>query len=109
MTAGRHTSTEFVAFLADIVVSLPKQREIRIIVHKILGRRRGGDRVFQATPERAQARYSDVLFVAQSVRHVVVQASAGSHGRGIVTPKADAKRRIRRYMCHYNAHARPLK
>lgn len=42
MTAELHTSTAFVAFLKDIVVSQPMQREIHIIVDNIPGRRPGG-------------------------------------------------------------------
>ena len=45
-TAARHTSAEFVAFLADVVVNQPRGKEIHVIADNLSAIRRGRSTTF---------------------------------------------------------------
>ena len=109
-TAERHTSAEFVAFLADIVVSQPKQREIHIIADNLSAHKTKRVTDFLDQHPNVHMHYTPTycswlnqieIWFSKIQRDLIA--------RGIFTSKADLKRRILKYIRHYNSDAKPFK
>ena len=109
-TAVRHTSAEFVAFLADIVVNQPRGKEIHVIVdnlstHKI----RQVDGFLQSHPHvhiHFTPTYSSwlnqiELWFAKIERDVIA--------RGVFTSLADLRRKLMKHIRHYNKVPKTVK
>lgn len=109
-TAERHTSAEFVAFLADIVVSQPKQRQIHIIADNLSAHKTKRVTDFLDQHPNVHMHYTPTycswlnqieIWFSKIQRDLIA--------RGIFTSKADLKRRILKYIRHYNTDAKPFK
>ena len=106
-TAARHTSAEFVAFLADIVVNQPRGKEIHVIAdnlsaHKTaLVARVPGSAIpsvhLHFTPTYSSWLNQVELWFAKIERDVIA--------RGVFTSVPDLKRKLMRYIRHYNKSA----
>ena len=107
----RHTSAEFVAFLTDIVANQPKGKEIHVIADNLSAHK---TKQVDAVPGRASANvhlhftptYSSwlnqvELWFAKIERDVIA--------RGVFTSVPDLKRKLMRYIRHYNKQPKPVK
>ena len=109
-TAARHTSAEFVAFLSDLVASQPRRREIHVIVDNLSAHKTPRVRAFLAHHPRVHMHYTPTytswlnqieLWFAKIERDVIV--------RGIFTSVSDLRRKLMRYIRHYNTAPKPIK
>jgi transposase len=109
-TAPRHTSAEFIAFLTDIVVSQPEGKEIHVIADNLSAHKT--KQVEQFLTEHSNVRlhftptYSSwlnqvELWFAKIERDVIA--------RGVFTSVSDLKRKLMRYIRHYNQQPKPVK
>lgn len=109
-TASRHTSQEFVAFLADVVASQPRRREIHIIVDNFSAHKTKLVQQFLEAHPKVTIHYTPTysswlnqveLWFAKIERDVIA--------RGIFTSVNDLKRKLMKYIRHYNKNSRPIK
>ena len=109
-TADRHTSSEFVAFLADIVAHQPEGREIHVIVDNLSAHKTQKVKDFLAAHPTVQMHYTPTysswlnqveLWFAKVERHVIA--------RGVFTSVKDLARKLMRYIRLYNKAPKPVK
>lgn len=109
-TAPHHTSQEFVAFLSDIVASQPRGREIHIIVDNFSAHKTKLVKQFLDSNSKVKVHYTPTysswinqveLWFAKIERDVIA--------RGIFTSVADLKRKLMKYIRHYNKNSQPIK
>ena len=109
-TAQRHTSQEFVAFLSDIVASQPRGQEIHIIVDNFSAHKTKLVKQFLESHPKVKLHYTPTysswlnqveLWFAKIERDVIA--------RGIFTSVTDLKRKLMKYIRHYNKHSQPIK
>jgi transposase len=109
-TAARHTSDEFVAFLATIVATQPSERPIHIILDNLSTHKTQKVRTFLAEHPNVQLHFTPTysswlnqveLWFAKIERDVLA--------RGIFTSVVDLKRKIMRYIRRYNDDAKPVR
>ena len=109
-TTERHTSEQFVAFLADIVATQPRCRHIHIIADNLSAHKTTRVRQFMAAHRRVHIHYTPTysswlnqveIWFSKIERDVIA--------RGIFTSVNDLKRKIMRYIDRYNTEAKPFK
>jgi transposase len=109
-TAPRHTSQEFVAFLSDIVASQPRGREIHIIADNFSAHKTKLVKQFLESHPKVKIHYTPTysswlnqieLWFAKIERDVIA--------RGVFTSVTDLKRKLMKYIRHYNKHSQPIK
>jgi len=109
-TAPRHTSQEFVAFLADLVASQPRGREIHIIADNFSAHKTKLVEQFLESHPKVKLHYTPTyaswlnqveLWFAKIERDLIA--------RGIFTSVMDLKRKLMKYIRHYNQTAQPIK
>jgi transposase len=110
MTAPRHTSAEFVAFLTDIVTAQPKGKEIHVIADNLSAHKTARVNTFLAQYPRVHLHFTPTysswlnqveLWFAKIERDVIA--------RGVFTSVPDLKRKLMRYIRHYNTQPKPVK
>ena len=108
-TAARHTSREFVAFLAEVVSLCPRQQQIHIILDNLSAHKPPSVREFLEQNPRVQFHFTPTysswlnqveIWFAKIERDVIA--------RGIFTSVSDLARKLRRYINAYSANARPI-
>lgn len=108
--APRHTSAEFVAFLADIVTHQPKGKEIHVICDNLSAHKTPRVEQFLADHPKVSLHYTPTysswlnqveLWFAKIERDVIT--------RGIFTSVTDLKRKLMRYIRQYNKTPKPVK
>ena len=109
-TAPRHTSAEFVAFLTDLVTYQPNGKEIHVIADNLSAHKTGRVKAFLAQYPRVQLHFTPTysswlnqveLWFAKIERDVIA--------RGVFTSVPDLKRKLMRYIRHYNTQPKPVK
>jgi len=109
-TAERHTSSEFVAFLTDIVANQPRGKEIHVIADnlsahktKLVGEFLADHRTVHLhfTPTYSSWLNQVELWFGKIERDVIA--------RGVFTSVSDLRRKLMRYIRRYNATPRPVK
>ena len=109
-TAARHTSAEFVAFLADIVAHQPRGKEIHVIADNLSAHKTKAVAEFLATHPKVHMHFTPTysswlnqveLWFAKIERDVIA--------RGVFTSIADLKRKLMRYIRRYNEQPKPVK
>jgi transposase len=109
-TAARHTSREFVAFLAELVASQPKRRAIHVIADNLSAHKTPQVQAFLAAHPRVTMHYTPTysswlnqveLWFAKIERDVIA--------RGIFTSVPDLARKLRHYIHQYNRTATPFR
>jgi len=109
-TAVRHTSREFVAFLADLVASQPRRRAIHVIADNLSAHKTPQVHAFLAAHPQVTMHYTPTysswlnqveLWFAKIERDVIA--------RGIFTSVPDLARKLRRYIHQYNRTATPFR
>ena len=102
-TAARHTSAEFVAFLADIVVNQRRGKEIHVIADNLLAHKtlqvaefleRHPNVHLHFTPTYSSWLNQVELWFAKIERDVI--------DRGVFTSLSDLRRKLMKYIRHYN-------
>lgn len=109
-TAARHTSAEFVAFLTDLVAHRPRRQELHVILDNLSAHKTKQVEAFLGdhptvhlhfTPTYSSWLNQVELWFAKIERDLIA--------RGIFTSRHDLKRKIMRYIRHYNKTAKPVK
>ncbi len=109
-TAERHTSAEFVAFLTDLVAHQPRQQDIHVILDNLSAHKTKQVQTFLSDHPNVQLHFTPTysswlnqveLWFAKIERDVIA--------RGIFTSRHDLKRKLMRYIRHYNKSAKPVK
>ena len=109
-TAARHTSAEFVAFLTDIVANQPRGKEIHVIADNLSAHKSPPVKQFLATHRTVQLHFTPTysswlnqveLWFAKIERDVIA--------RGVFTSVPDLKRKLMRYIRHYNQAPKTVK
>lgn len=106
----RHTSDEFVAFLQTVVETQPRRREIHVILDNLSTHKTQKVRTFLAAHPTVHLHYTPTysswlnqveLWFAKIERDVIA--------RGIFTSITDLRRKLMRYIRHYNTTAKPFR
>jgi transposase len=109
-TTARHTSEEFVAFLADLVAHQPRQREVHIIADNFSAHKTERVKQFLTSHPNVHIHYTPTysswlnqveLWFAKIERDVIA--------RGIFSSTKDLRRKLMRYIRHNNKNPRPIK
>jgi len=109
-TATRHTSAEFVAFLADIVVHQPKGKEIHVIADNLATHKTKLVQAFLADRPNVHLHFTPTysswlnqveLWLAKIERDVIAH--------GVFTSVPDLSRKLLRYIRQYNQQPKPVK
>src|SRR5437868_813856 len=109
-TAARHTSAEFVAFLADIVANQPRGKEIHVIADNLSAHKTKQVDAFLAEHPTVRMHFTPTysswlnqveLWFAKIERDVIA--------RGVFTSLTDLKRKLMRYIRQYNEQPKPVK
>jgi len=109
-TAARHTSAEFVAFLADVVATQPAGRQIEVILDNLSAHKTQAVEAFLQEHPQVHLNFTPTysswlnqveLWFSKLQREVIA--------RGVFSSKADLQRKIMRYLRHYNKRAIPFK
>src|ERR1700686_5239088 len=109
-TAARHTSQEFVAFLADIVVNQPPGKEIHVIADNLSAHKTGQVDDFLDRHPKVHLHFTPTysswlnqieLWFAKIERDVIT--------RGVFTSLADLRRKLMKYIRHYNKVPKTVK
>ena len=109
-TAARHTSAEFVAFLADIVVNQPRGKEIHVIADNLSAHKSPPLKDFLAAHPKVHLHFTPTysswlnqveLWFGKIERDVIA--------RGVFTSVSDLKRKLMRYIRHYNEAPKTVK
>ena len=108
--ATRHTSSEFVAFLADIVANQPRGKEIDVIVDNLSAHKTKLVEAFLSEHRNLRMHFTPTysswlnqveLWFAKIERDVIA--------RGVFTSVPDLKRKLMRYIRKYNEQAKSVK
>ncbi len=109
-TALRHTSAEFVAFLGEIVAHQPAGRPLHIIADNLSAHKTKGVAEFLQTHPQVRLHYTPTysswlnqveLWFSKIERDLIA--------RGIFTSVADLRRKLTRYIRHYNKSPKAFK
>lgn len=109
-TAPRHTSAEFVAFLADLVARQPSGQEIHVIADNLSAHKSKRVAAFLEANPRVRLHFTPTysswlnqieLWFAKIERDVIA--------RGIFTSVKDLARKLMRYIRQYNRSPKPIK
>jgi transposase len=109
-TARRHTSVEFVGFLAELVGKARWAREIHIVLDNLSAHKTAGVEQFLADHPKVQLHFTPTysswlnqveLWFAKIERDVIA--------RGVFTSVSDLRRKLMRYIRVYAKRARPIR
>jgi transposase len=109
-TAARHTSAEFVAFLTDIVVNQPRGKEIHVIADNLSAHKTAQVKDFLQVHRNVHLHFTPTysswlnqveLWFSKIERDVIA--------RGVFTSVPDLKRKLMRYIRHYNRAPKTVK
>jgi transposase len=109
-TAARHTSAEFVAFLADIAVNQPRGKEIHVIADNLSTHKTMQVGHFLESHPHVHLHFTPTysswlnqveLWFAKIERDVIA--------RGVFTSLADLRRKLMKYIRHYNKVPKTVK
>ena len=109
-TSARHTSAEFVAFLADVVATQSADKEIHIIVDNLSAQKTKRVVAFLAEHPTVAVHYTPTY--SSWLNQVEIWFSKIQRdliARGIFESRNDLKRKIMRYIRCHNANAKPFK
>ena len=109
-TVPRHTSAAFVDFLADVVTTQPRRREIHVIVDNLSAHKTKRVQAFLSAHPQVQLHFTPThaswlnqveLWFGKIERDLLA--------RGIFTSLPDLARKIRRYITRYNENPKPIR
>lgn len=109
MTAARHTSADFIAFLDRVVLTQPKKRDIHLILDNFSAHKTKAVRSWLEEHPRVHLHYTPTysswlnqaeLWFAKIERDCIA--------RGIFTSTADLRRKLMQYIRAHNKHCHPF-
>jgi transposase len=109
-TAARHTSQEFVAFLAELVANQPRGKEIHLIADNLSAHKTQRVEQFLAAHPKVQLHYTPTYSSRlNQVENWFAKIERDVIARGIFTSVKDLARKLKRYIGHYNHAPKPIK
>src|ERR1700684_1044345 len=109
-TAARHTSQEFVAFLAEVVANQPRGKEIHLIADNLSAHKTKRVEQFLAVHSKVHIHYTPTYSSwLNQVENWFARIEPDVIARGIFTSVKDLARKLMRYIRHYNRSPKPLK
>src|SRR6202790_1109616 len=108
-TARRHTSADFIGFLADIVERSPAGKEIHIVLDNLSAHKTQAVREF--LEQNPQVRFHFTPTYSSWLNQVEIwfaKIERDVIARGVFTSVPDLARKLRRYINAYSANARPI-
>ena len=109
-TAARHTSQEFVAFLAAVVANQPRGKEIHLIADNLSAHKTVRVQHFLATHPKVHLHFTPTYSSwLNQVENWFARIEREVIARGVFTSVKDLARKLKRYIRHYNRAPKPLK
>jgi transposase len=109
-TATRHTSQEFVAFLAELVANQPRGKEIHLIADNLSAHKTKRVAQFLAAHPKVHLHYTPTYSSwLNQVENWFAKIERDVIARGVFTSVKDLARKLMRYIRHHNQHAAPIK
>jgi transposase len=109
-TAARHTSQEFVAFLADLVANQPRGKEIHMFADNLSAHKTKRVEQFLAAHPKVHLHYTPTYSSwLNQVENWFARIERDVIARGIFTSVKDLARKLMRYIRHYNRAPKPIK
>jgi len=109
-TAARHTSQEFVAFLAELVANQPRGKEIHLIADNLAAHKTKRVEQFLAAHPKVHLHYTPTYSSwLNQVENWFAKIERDVIARGAFTSVKDLARKLRRYIGHYNHAPKPIK
>jgi transposase len=109
-TAARHTSAEFVAFLADLVAHQPKGKEIHVIADNLATHKTKLVQGFLDEHPNVHMHFTPTYSSClNQVEQGFSKIERDVIARGVFKSVADLSRKLMRYIRHYNKAAKPVK
>ena len=109
-TAARHTSQEFVAFLAEVVANQPRGKEIHMIADNLSAHKTKRVEQFLAAHPKVHLHYTPTYSSwLNQVENWFARIEREVIARGVFTSVKDLARRLKRYIRHYNRAPKPIK
>lgn len=109
-TASSHTSEEFVAFLAEIVASQPRGRDIHIILDNLSTHKTRRVREFLADHPRVHLHFTPTYSSwLNQVENWFSRIERDVIARGVFTSVKDLSRKLMRYIRSHNKNPKPIK
>lgn len=109
-TAARHTSAEFVAFLADIVAHQPKGKQIHVIADNLSTHKTKLVQGFLEEHPNVHLHFTPTYSSwLNQVEQWFSKVEREVIARGVFKSVADLSRKLMRYIRHYNKAAKPVK
>ena len=109
-TAERHTSQAFIAFLAELLTTVPARHAVHVICDNLSAHKTPQVEAFVAEHPRLHLRFhADLFVVVESSRTLVCQDRTRSHPSRRLSFGEGSARRIMKYLRRYNKEPRPIK
>src|SRR5271155_4651914 len=109
-TAARHTSQEFVAFLAALVANQPRGKEIHVIADNLSAHKTKRVEQFLAAHSKLHLHYTPTYSSwLNQVENWFAKIERDVIARGVFTSVKDLARKLMRYIRHYNRAPKPIK
>jgi transposase len=109
-TAARHTSQEFVAFLAEVVANQPRGKEIHLIADNLSAHKTKRVEQFLAAHSQVHLHYTPTYSSwLNQVENWFARIEREVIARGVFTSVKDLARKLMRYIRHYNRAPKPIK
>ncbi len=109
-TAPRHTSAQFVAFLAEVVSAQPRGKEIHVICDNVSSHKTDGVQTFMDDHPKVSIHYTPTYSSwLNQVENWFSRIQRDVIARGVFTSTKDLDKKLMRYIRQYNKQALPLK
>lgn len=109
-TASKHTSAEFVAFLAELEASQPQDREIHVIVDNLSAHKTERVELFLKEHPRVKMHFTPTYSSwLNQVECWFSKIERDVIARGVFTSVKDLAKKLMRYIRSYNRQAKPIK
>lgn len=109
MTAARHTSHHFLAFLDRVVAAQPKRREIHLIADNLSAHKTKAVQAWLAAHPRVHMHYTPTYSSwLNQVELWFAKIERDCIARGIFTSTADLRRKLMQYIRAHNKHCHPF-
>jgi transposase len=109
-TVDRHTSEQFVGFLAELVAMHPKGKEIHIVLDNLSAHKAGRVKQFLADHSNVHLHFTPTYSSwLNQVENWFSKIQRDVIARGIFTSVKDLARKLMRYIKHYNQKPKPIR
>ncbi len=109
-TVARHTSQEFVAFVAEVVAKQPRGKEIHLIADNLSAHKTPRVEQFLATHPKVHLHYTPTYSSwLNQIENWFARIEREVIARGVFTSVKDLARKLMRYVRHYNRAPKPIK